>query len=359
MKAADEAASNWGVALEKAGRLGAAVEKLTVEAPLISLQLIASAVQGDLEGTSARLTVLRETIDDARRLESGAELGQVAEAGTRLAQSTMGRFSLRGSADEERLLADPAFQLARELSENLGSKTILASRVIGMAMGGVGLLKGGIAVARSLPAALAAAKGVIAGLKGAIKGVAGAASKAAGRAIGRVSVHGGRASQVAGGILRGPSEIAGILVPKLPFRPPQLTLPHRLSRLLITATKDYPRNTPVPRLLKKLPGMLGDWEQSHLAIQGQWYRAGSKFALFPEGSQALRGLQALGNAGFNLAPLPTFINQGLRNSPWLMSALGLTIQGGAIYGGYRTGRYVYEGVREVLRDDWSEQPDGR
>lgn len=60
-----------------------------------------------------------------------------------------------------------------------------------------------------------------------------------------------------------------------------------------------------------------------------------------------------------MAPLPTFINQGLKNSPWLMSALGLGIQGGAIYGTKKTVEYVYEGVSEVLRDDGSEQPDGR
>ena len=168
-----------------------------------------------------------------------------------------------------------------------------------------------------------------------------------------------RASRIAAGVLRGPSELAESVRGILPLSPRRLTPLHRLSRFLATATQDYDRATPILRLLKKLPGKLGDWEQSHLAIQAQWFRGGSKFALFPEGSRAIVGLRALGQAGFNLAPLPTFINQGLKNSPWLMSAFGLTIQGGTAYGAYRTGRYVYEGVSDLLRDDWSEQPDGR
>ena len=174
----------------------------------------------------------------------------------------------------------------------------------------------------------------------------------------RARVQGG-ARDVAANVLRYPSRAAEKLVPHLPFKRP-LSTGDKLTRFFVTATKGYARDTPVLRLLKRIPGVRAlDWEQSHLVIQQQWFRSGGPSALFPEGSSEIFGLRALGQAGWNVMPLPSAVNQGLARSPWIMAGIGVAVEGGTAYGAYRTAKHAYDGGQKVVSGDWSESAEGK
>ena len=134
----------------------------------------------------------------------------------------------------------------------------------------------------------------------------------------------------------------------LPFRKP-LTLPVRFSRLFLTATKTYATvdESPIMRMLEKFPGFDElEWQQGHVFIQQRWFRVGGPNAWYStseEDEAALLGMRRLGNAGWNLLPMPQKFNLWLFEHRYGSVAFGLIVPvvgGGAAWGSWRLGRTI-------------------
>ena len=111
-------------------------------------------------------------------------------------------------------------------------------------------------------------------------------------------------------------------------------------RFFVQDTASYPgvgqgRYAFVGQALRRLLPWL-DWEQNHTFIQQRWFRPGSQSQWYPNNPVANRGLQRLGNAGWNLVPIPRQLNGLLGQNPWLSVAFGESILVGAGYGVYRS-----------------------
>jgi hypothetical protein len=93
----------------------------------------------------------------------------------------------------------------------------------------------------------------------------------------------------------------------------------KFQRFFITPTQSYPG---VANWLTQLFQRMGvTLQQHHVFIQQAWYRAGSSQQWYAADEAANRGMQRLGNAGFNLLAIP----EGLNN------ALGKTATGTAAF----------------------------
>ncbi len=118
----------------------------------------------------------------------------------------------------------------------------------------------------------------------------------------------------------------------LPFRQP-LTPAVRASRMFLTATRYVGvGDSPIMGwLLDNIPGLRSlNWEQGHVFIQQRWFRAGSLTEWYPANAVAEFGLQRLGNAGWNLLPMPRFLNSALAQSPWASFAFGASLPVGGV-----------------------------
>lgn len=90
-----------------------------------------------------------------------------------------------------------------------------------------------------------------------------------------------------------------------------------------------------------------EFEQGHVFLQQRWFRPGGPTAWYPDSVLAQRGLQRLGNAGWNLMPLPRSLNQALGRSPAWSAAFGVGVVGGGVgitYGSYKGGQWIAETV---------------
>ena len=132
----------------------------------------------------------------------------------------------------------------------------------------------------------------------------------------------------AGYALRGISRIPTYTPP--PFQ--RLPFSSRLKRLFVEDTRTYsagkrfPR-TLVGRTLKRLLPRV-DWELHHTAIYQRAYRRRNPANLvYRRGSHELRGLQRLGDAGWNLVPLPKSVHARLTHSPVLATTFAIGVYG--------------------------------
>ena len=103
-----------------------------------------------------------------------------------------------------------------------------------------------------------------------------------------------------------------------------ITVTDKLKRFFVSPTKGHPGVNwgPIGRWLKKaFPS--AKWEQHHVLIQSKWFRKGSPSQWYPKDVVANRGLQRLGNAGFNLMSLPQKINGALGRSAAATAGLAI------------------------------------
>ena len=154
-------------------------------------------------------------------------------------------------------------------------------------------------------------------------------------------------SRVARTVLRPVFERVGRAT-TLPYRTP-FTTGVRLQRTLVTATKRHASvgSSPIGRLLQRIPGL--ELEQGHVFLQQRWWRAGGPTQWYPGNAAANLGLRRLGNAGWNLMPMPRSLNRWLGSRPWASFGYGLGTAGAAGasgYGGYKFGEYLAESFQE-------------
>ncbi len=144
----------------------------------------------------------------------------------------------------------------------------------------------------------------------------------------------------------------GRLGPILPYRQ-RLTFGVRLSRLFLTATEGYAKVAESPimaALLRHFPSLREwDWEQGHVFIQQRWFREGGPNAWYStvNESDALRGLRRAGNAGWNLLPMPRWLNQYLAMHPNAALGFGLSVPvtgGASVAGSWYLGRYIHHRI---------------
>ena len=152
-------------------------------------------------------------------------------------------------------------------------------------------------------------------------------------------------SRFARSALQKPLEKVGAM--SLPYRVP-LTASVEASRFFATATKSYVRirDTYVGKVLQNVPGLRNvRWEQGHTFIQNRWFRSGGPTQWYPSNKLANIGLMRIGNAGWNLTPMPRAMNFYLGQHPWMSFGYGAGVIGGsgtAIYGSYKLGNYIVE-----------------
>ena len=118
----------------------------------------------------------------------------------------------------------------------------------------------------------------------------------------------------------------------------------KFKRFFVSPNKTHPRVDwgPMGKFLKKaFPNTR--WEQHHVGIQAKWFRQGSPSQWYPRDALANRGLQRLGNAGFNLMAIPRGLNGALGRS-------GLGTAGLAI-GSYGIVAYAVHEIFESFESD--------
>lgn len=156
-------------------------------------------------------------------------------------------------------------------------------------------------------------------------------------------------SRGARAVLERPLEHVGNL--RLPFRQP-LTRGIRLQRSFVTATKSYPGvpSTRIGEFLKRAPLLRKiDWQQGHVFIQQRWFRPNGRTQWYASNDLANLGLRRVGNAGWNLMPMPRVMNRWLGRHPWASFGFGVGAAGSvaaAGYGGYQFGEFLNEEVFE-------------
>lgn len=97
-----------------------------------------------------------------------------------------------------------------------------------------------------------------------------------------------------------------------------------------------------PRLFGR-DGMLKSWQGEHKFIKQRWYRGAPENRLFTPGSTAERVLQRLGDAGWNIVPMPARWNRWLYVHKNVDRVLNALIGGGsvaAVPGSYNLGKYI-------------------
>ncbi len=142
----------------------------------------------------------------------------------------------------------------------------------------------------------------------------------------------------------------------LPGQP--LSLARRFKRMFVEDVTRFSgpvimNRSPYGRLVRRIFSNV-DWEVHHLALQQRFYRGSNLW--FPQNSLELRGLQRLGDAGWNLLPIPRTLNRYLGNHPILTAAFAAGVYGSgsasvvaAYWASRRTlGRWVGEPVGEWL-----------
>jgi hypothetical protein len=115
----------------------------------------------------------------------------------------------------------------------------------------------------------------------------------------------------------------------------KITSVDKFKRFFMSPNKKHPRVEwgPIGRYLKKaFPNT--KWEQHHVGIQAKWFRQGSPSQWYPRDALANRGLQRLGNAGFNLMAIPRGLNNALGRSKLGTGGLALGSYGLVAYGVY-------------------------
>jgi len=88
-----------------------------------------------------------------------------------------------------------------------------------------------------------------------------------------------------------------------------------------------------------------NWEQGHVFFQQRFWRFGKSTQWYPNNDIADLGLRTLGNAGWNLMPMPRFLNRFLGRHQWAQFGVGVGTAAsipGSFYGGYKLGQYLQE-----------------
>jgi hypothetical protein len=143
----------------------------------------------------------------------------------------------------------------------------------------------------------------------------------------------------------------------LPYRQ-RLTLGARLQRLFVTATARHPAlgSSPIGGMLQRIPLVRRlHWEHGHTFIQRRWFRAGTPTQWYPTNAAANLGLRRLGNAGWNLTPMPRAMNRYLGSHPWFSAGYGGVILAGggsaiagAWYGAWELGEYLGTEIGDLI-----------
>ena len=92
------------------------------------------------------------------------------------------------------------------------------------------------------------------------------------------------------------------------------------------------------------------WSMEHMIIKQRWYRGANP--LFAPGTRMNRILQGLGDAGWNVVPIPGRINTWLFNNPVKSAIFNYGTYAGGGYGLYRLWDYALD----PLSDDTSAAP---
>jgi hypothetical protein len=93
--------------------------------------------------------------------------------------------------------------------------------------------------------------------------------------------------------------------------------------------------SPVGRVLKKAFPRLR-LQQHHAVIQKSWYRIGGPNQWYPADRLANAGLRRLGDAGWNLIPIPAVVNNVLGKTSIGTAAFAGGVYGGGTYAAWQT-----------------------
>jgi hypothetical protein len=152
----------------------------------------------------------------------------------------------------------------------------------------------------------------------------------------------------AGGALSRPSRMARVVLepvmervgqlPRVSARGRSLRLSDYARRFVVQDTLSHPgvgdgRYAFAGKALKRLFPQI-ELDQHHWAIQARWFRAGSPSQWYPNNPLANAGLQRLGNAGWNLVPIPRGLNGLLGRSPWGTAGFAIVVVVGVGTEGY-------------------------
>jgi RHS repeat-associated protein len=91
------------------------------------------------------------------------------------------------------------------------------------------------------------------------------------------------------------------------------------------------------------------WQQAHVFLQRRWWDAGGATQWYANNPAAQLGMMRLGNAGWNLMPIPARMNNYLGRHPWAAFGFGIGVAGGgtgfvggAGYLGYSVGDWLFD-----------------
>ena len=118
----------------------------------------------------------------------------------------------------------------------------------------------------------------------------------------------------------------------------------RMSRVFVTTNAGYPpvQSTLIGRTLKTLFPQF-NWQQHHIFIQQAWFRPGSAQQLYTNVATN-RGLARLGNAGWNLMPIPGALNGFLGRSPVATQLFATFIYSVAVFGPTQLALMIEEAI---------------
>ena len=113
----------------------------------------------------------------------------------------------------------------------------------------------------------------------------------------------------------------------------KITTVDKFKRFFVSPNKKHPNVNlgPIGRYLKKaFPNT--KWEQHHVVIQAKWFRQGGPSQWYPRDALANKGLQRLGNAGFNLMSILRRLNNALGKSGIKTASLAIGFVSTVAYG---------------------------
>jgi RHS repeat-associated protein len=131
-------------------------------------------------------------------------------------------------------------------------------------------------------------------------------------------------------------------IPRRPIRPGQaLPFSIKIRRVFLQDRLSHPGvpYSPTGSFFQRLfPNIR--LQQHHAVVQRRWFRPGSATQWYPDDILANRGLQRIGDAGWNLVPIPAVLNQALGRT-----SLGTVSFAGTLYGG--SAYVVYQSLNGV------------
>lgn len=136
----------------------------------------------------------------------------------------------------------------------------------------------------------------------------------------------------------------------------KISLARKIKRFIWEDRKTFNASRDFFKRFEKIFGKNHGWSKEHLLLKQRFYRSSSKdinkhswlLQKFPSGSKMNRFFQGLGDAGWNVIPVPMKFNRWLFNNPGFSAIFSASIYAGAfffikgsIYLGRRLGDWMF------------------